>query len=379
MIEILFGESEAGSMKIAKSIQKRGSASQVVELSFDLDVGDISGELCGEAREAQCLKKFSAGKWRDADTDEQQREHWAYLLKQVDRFKTYAAEGEAMRIWYSPAPYSMCGFYQVCSMLKDYDCPVSVVKMPEYQVVNGTEMVIPQSWGEVGHEKILQFARDEKPLSRTEVIYYADLWEELAKENAPLRAVVNGRLISVPADFYDFMVERGIEERPFRAAKLLCHAMDYQMGVSDDLFLESVQSMIDDGRLIVVDEEDIEWAGERLLRSAKSMVSCCGLDCLQCEDYGKACQGCDKTKGRPFWLERTEDETCRVYRCCVERKDYRHCGECRLHRYIQNGNPEEDFMASCNRYTFSDPARSEEEKARRLQKQLAQLEKMLHK
>ena len=44
--------------------------------------------------------------------------------------------GEAMRIWYSDAPYAVCGLYQVCSMLKDCDCPVLVVKLPEYQLKN---------------------------------------------------------------------------------------------------------------------------------------------------------------------------------------------------------------------------------------------------
>ncbi|MFR5027465.1 MAG: DUF1835 domain-containing protein [Coprococcus sp.] len=28
--------------------------------------------------------------------------------------------GEPVRIWYSDAPYSRCGFYHVCSILKNY-------------------------------------------------------------------------------------------------------------------------------------------------------------------------------------------------------------------------------------------------------------------
>lgn len=378
MIEILFGESEAGGVTIARAMQKPGSADQVVELSFDLDVGDISGSLLSEARKSQCLKKYSPGRWRDCDTVEQQKQKWNSLQKQVSRFKAYAAEGEAMRIWYSDAPYAVCGLYQVCSMLKDCDCPVLVVKLPEYQLKNEKTIVVHQSWGEVGHMDILDFTKDEKPLSRMEVRYYADLWEELVKENAPLRAVVNGRLVSVPADFYDFMVEGGIEERPFKECKLIGHALDYQMGVSEDLFLESAQRLIDDGRLVVVDDEDIEWDGERLLRRAEDMVSCCGLDCLECEAYDKTCRGCDRTEGKPFWLKGTGDKTCRIYHCCVERKSFRHCGECVLHKYIKTEHPKEPFMASCDRYARSGPEMSEEEKEQRLAKQLTHLEKLLH-
>ena len=242
-----------------------------------------------------------------------------------------------MRIWYSDAPYAVCGLYQVCSMLKDCDCPVLVVKLPEYQLKKkrrlwfikaGARWAIWIYW-------TLQRMRSRSAGWRCGITQI--FGEELVKENAPLRAVVNGRLVSVPADFYDFMVEGGIEERPFKECKLIGHALDYQMGVSDDLFLESAQRLIDDGRLVVVDDEDIEWDGERLLRRAEDMVSCCGLDCLECEAYDKTCRGCDRTEGKPFWLKGTGDKTCRIYHCCVERKSFRHCGECVLHKYIKNG------------------------------------------
>lgn len=62
MIEILFGESEAGGVTIARAMQKPGSADQVVELSFDLDVGDISGSLLSEARKSQCLEEIQPRK-----------------------------------------------------------------------------------------------------------------------------------------------------------------------------------------------------------------------------------------------------------------------------------------------------------------------------
>ena len=45
-------------------------------------------------------------------------------------------------------------------------------------------------------------------VSRAEKIAESDLWRKLQAENAALRAVVNGRLVSVKADFYDQFIER---------------------------------------------------------------------------------------------------------------------------------------------------------------------------
>lgn len=35
---------------------------------------------------------------------------------------------------------------------------------------------------------------------------YALEWTDLVNENSPLRAVINGKLIGVPEDFYDFRI-----------------------------------------------------------------------------------------------------------------------------------------------------------------------------
>ena len=43
---------------------------------------------------------------------------------------------------------------------------------------------------------------------------YAMLWGILAEENSPLRAVVNNRVLSVPEDFYDFLIWKWLKDAP---------------------------------------------------------------------------------------------------------------------------------------------------------------------
>ena len=67
VIEVLFDESECAALKMALYLSNRLNTSQVICTPFMLDVGNI---------------------------------------------KSFIESGETIRIWYSDAPYSMCGFHQ---------------------------------------------------------------------------------------------------------------------------------------------------------------------------------------------------------------------------------------------------------------------------
>ena len=76
---------------------------------------------------------------------------------------------------------------------------------------------------------------------------------QLQAENAPLRAVVNGQLVSVPEDFYDPFLLRELDALPdeFREAKLIGLTMGkYQLGVSDGWYAHRIGQFIQDGRLL---------------------------------------------------------------------------------------------------------------------------------
>lgn len=378
MIEVLFDESEAGSMRMAKSMKRRGDGGNVVEMTFHLDIGEIKMGLTSEARKKQYVEYFDVCQWRDADQHPQREIGWSYLVSEVERLKSCAAKGEPIRIWYSDAPYSLCGFYQVCTILQDYDCPVSVVKLPEYVHRGGPDFVIYKSWNEVDHKEMLDFAFDEKRLTKYDLEYYGGLWARLQRENASLRAVINGRLISVPDDFYDFLIENRLQERPFREVELLGHVVSTQLNAPESWIMERIHKMIDDGRLVAFDDENVEWLGERLLRTKDAMVSCCGVNCLECEYFGSTCGGCDKIKGKPFWLEYTGDEACDIYHCCINEKKYKHCGICMLrHCFIEKKEYCEDgFEPPCNYYGQEDPTKTGEENEDAYKKQIKMLKKL---
>lgn len=67
-------------------------------------------------------------------------------------------------------------------------------------------------WGEVEPELFGRFLSREEPLPPVMLGAMAHRWEVLRQENAPLRAVVNGRVRSVGEDFYDEMIRRHLPE-----------------------------------------------------------------------------------------------------------------------------------------------------------------------
>ena len=61
-------------------------------------------------------------------------------------------------------------------------------------------------------------------------------WNQLQNENAPLRAMLNGKLQSVSEDIYDRFILREIAEQPeqFKMAIVIGNVLGkYQLGISD--------------------------------------------------------------------------------------------------------------------------------------------------
>ena len=83
----------------------------------------------------------------------------------------------------------------------------------------------------------------------------ANRWEELQQENATLRAVLNGKLVSVPDSLYDIFILRELEkqEDEFNEAQLVGQVLGkYQLGIGDAWIALRIEQFIRDGLLIPI-------------------------------------------------------------------------------------------------------------------------------
>ena len=95
-------------------------------------------------------------------------------------------------------------------------------------------------------------------------------WNQLQNENAPLRAMLNGKLQSVSEDIYDSFILREIAEQPeqFKMAIVIGNVLGkYQLGISDVWISNRIDKMLEDGVLeIIQDAPKGETNYRRILR-----------------------------------------------------------------------------------------------------------------
>lgn len=290
MIEVLFGESEAGSMKAAKSTvisgitrgpvsvwtagKKKapdreyagwvpGTSEEVVCLGFMLDIGDIKEPVDGTYRKNLICSMYAQDQWgQDDEMEAELKKASDVYAEEKRRLQKYLEDGEAIRIWYSDAPYSRCGFYSLCSMLREYDNDIYAVKLPEYRVSTGS-ITIYQNWGEIAAEEFAGFLSCEKKLSEDELRMYAAEWSELVEDNSPLRAVVNGGVIGVLEDFYDFLIWKELTDEPVKEARLIGNILGHwRLSIGDWWYAARIEHFIRQGRIKVTKDSEKKYARE---------------------------------------------------------------------------------------------------------------------
>lgn len=288
MIEILFGESEAASMKVAKSkvvtvavdgptavftAGKKtpppkpsagwieGTAEEVICLGFMLDVGNIKEDVDSVYRKELIYSMYAQNQWNeDEEWQNEMKQAGEVYAGELSRLKQFLDQGEAVRIWYSDAPYSRCGLYHLCRILAKYENEVRVVKLPEY-VVWEKNITAYANWGEVAAEEFAGFLDDEKRLSKEEIRRYASAWSELVEDNSPLRSVINGTLAGVPEDFYDFQIWRRLTEKPVKEARLIGDILgNSRMSIGDWWYAKRIEYYIQHGKIRIVEDSVNKYA-----------------------------------------------------------------------------------------------------------------------
>ena len=238
-----------------EAIPLGGSPNDVLTLSLGLDMGDIREPL-GEVR-YQLQRQWYDGENEIADRD------WGRNLEAAERLKA-CGPGDTVRIWADRTPHSACGLLHAASLLKDTKAAVHVVFLPLWRETgDGKTLVSYLGWGEVEPELFGHFLSHEIPVPPVALGAMAHQWEALRRENAPLRAVVNGQVRSVGEDFYDEMIRRHIPEGQTKIANIIGDVLGREKpGIGDVWLAERIRWMLSAGELRMVREDP-----ERFYRS----------------------------------------------------------------------------------------------------------------
>lgn len=278
MIELAFGESPAGALKLAKSMKQGerlngaiamisgarkeqhkakkphnwsgitmgGSSKDVAALTLALDIGDISDMDTNMNARKKVLDDLFAHFPGVSD------KIWETNQYTLTRLQEAKATLEPVRMWLCVSnPTELCGLYFVCSLMVDALTPLSVVRVPE-QIEKDNSIISYRNTGEINPEAFGAFTEYEESISELQRRVYANIWSALVRENAPLRTVINGSLIGVPEDFYDFALRANMPDGEFKIALLIGKTLGQIPGVGDQWLFLRIQAMLQSGELIMV-------------------------------------------------------------------------------------------------------------------------------
>lgn len=283
MVEIVFSGSAAGGLNSASStsqmcidlledeaknygnnvpVKAIALPEIVIPFEFQWDIGYLD-----QAEDSDYRKKIPASLYyghhvrlhpEDAEELMQDGEK---NLKALDGLRVLAKKGKTFRVWYSNSAMELAGFYYICYILKDYDVEVYVVELPQHYKIGGRYKQIA-SWGMAHGFEFGYLVENEKKLEKEEVDYFSSLWQDLIEENAPLRAVVAGKLISVPEDFYDGLILSYFSEETMKENVWISCFMSLCLGVSSGFVEQRIWAMGEAGVIELL--QDSERMSERV-------------------------------------------------------------------------------------------------------------------
>ena len=240
-----------------------GNIGDVAMIGTNLDIGDISCTIDDINRLSELKNTF--GLFNDNNTEIE-----LFIKKQkldFDKLLSCASSGIPIRVWKSNAPFSMCSFYYVCYLLKDISCNLSVISLPEFQSITNDSGVIHNGWHEVESNSLCNYLHLEEQIPNNIKAYYAHLWGKLIIENSPLRAVINGNIVSVPIDFYDHIIIKNIPNSEFLMSDLIGNLIGrYQLKVHDMWYAFRIECMIKENKLVTISNVDKLYSYRKILK-----------------------------------------------------------------------------------------------------------------
>lgn len=242
-----------------------GQREDIFGFSLGLSMGDVSGGAFGPRREQALQALFSFDPHLNA------AEHLQRNLERWERLQARCAAGEPLRIWYSREPEELCGLCWLLSQLPAGAGPVYGVCLPQMEET-GSVLVRHNGWGDIAPGQWSRYLSRQQRLSPAFVCACSTTWRQLQQENAPLRAMLNGQLVSMPETLYDSFLLRQLDAMPsvFPMAQLIGRVLGKcQLAISDSWLALRIDKLIASGVLEVI-QHDPQGGYRRTLRKTES-------------------------------------------------------------------------------------------------------------
>lgn len=239
-----------------KAIPMGGNAADVYGIQLELSIGDIADHQFELHRQQTLEHLFSI--YPNDEGLEASKDIMKRITRNLKAIQKEVEEGQAVRIWYSNQPDELCGLYWFINQLRQWnklENEVYLIKLPEWEISENGNMVQKFGWGDVAPEEWNHYLRWQQLASPSFKQYCISSWRNLQNENAPLRAILNGHLVSVQENIYDSFIHREIaqEDETFQEAMIIGRVLGkYHLGIGDGWVALCIEEMIQTGVLEII-------------------------------------------------------------------------------------------------------------------------------
>lgn len=254
----------------ADAVPLEGSPQDILPFSLSLSIGPIDEDGIGPLREnvlEQLLCIFPEGRQAAAEIVRAAQRALDTLLAR--------APHEPVRFWTDRTPDAACGLGWALEQLR----PLGLEQL-DLRVVDLSRLCAEgeppfggRCAGEISPHEWGWLARQTRPLSADRAEALAQHWCTLRQEDAPLRAMLNGTLVSAAIDLYDPYLRAVLDELDdtFQEAVLIGRTLaKFPLGFGDAWLALRVEQWVADGALEAVTRPDPDGpAYHRLLRKTE--------------------------------------------------------------------------------------------------------------
>lgn len=235
----------------AEAVPLEGSREDIMPFNLLLSVGAIDDGGIGFTRQSVLCSLYSELTAEMEGLIEKAQRNRSVLIER-------AGQGEAIRVWSSGSPDEACGLCWLMEQLRPIgfeNLDIHLVKLPSFQEQPDGTIVQYMDWGDVDPYQFGSMALSGEKLSVNAIRMMANHWKQLQQDNAPLRAVLNGRLVSASESLYDpyILQEIAIQNSEFSEAAVIGGVLGkYRLGIGDGWVAMRIEQFIRDGFLAPV-------------------------------------------------------------------------------------------------------------------------------
>lgn len=272
MIDICFNLSVEGNLNAIKhQLGNPTKTDDIVLLDLQLNYGLLNGDLfeIQSEREAKIHKSFFANV-SEKELNSLCKKKFKSIKSTLAKLDKKLKNGDGIRLWLSNNAFDRCGLYWFCDYARKYDCKIYTVICPGIELVEDENKFIENTrWAAFSDLPYMaSFTEKAVELSKSEINLYSELWQKLVKENAPLRVLIDDRVISTTEDFYDSVILSCITKEPKPQITIIGDFLERWYCADYCFISERIEHLLKQGQIEIVDDK-VNDEGSYVVRTLK--------------------------------------------------------------------------------------------------------------